>query len=313
MTKIVKYNANFAQQQVRRQNRRVSRKRKAQPINPILVSKLCALDDPFCSHAIGAVQPGGSGEFTIPVTLKGAATVTTNVNGDAWVLMRACNSDLSLGIYGQGTLTATVFTDSIGSFPAYADQVRLVSGGIKWHDIAPSTTSGGMCQVSTVSDLADVLDGVAHTPAEIATAYPTRFLDRRDKGLFVFKPTDVIDYQRFQDPTSATGYTGVSDPWNNLAMYVTGAASTAVIIVEWQMHYECTLNLGATSGLGLKHREFAMGEQYIKDMMDEDSVFEGGALEYGKRVIKRAAAKGGEYLRDYGGKFGNDLADVLGA
>lgn len=270
-----------------------------------VVHKLCAASDPFCSHADGSVQPGGTGEYTVPITFRGTQPVTTDANGNAFVVMRASNSNNSVGIYSQSTLNANTFGTVTGAFPAFVSDVRVVSAGLQWMDISPATGAGGIVQVSEVSDLQDILDLGAHTPAEIATAYPTVFTDRRKPGVFVFRPRNYANYEEFAPTNTSAGYASTNEPFNNACLYITGAASTQVLQVQWVIHYECTIDIDGATGFGRRRAEDSLAKRFLQTVMDKDSYIGGTTHAVGKYLLGQARGWAGRAIAGYlGGPVG---------
>jgi hypothetical protein len=129
------------------------------------------------------------------------------------------------------------------------------------------------------------MDASAHTSAEIATAYPTTFTDRRSPGSFVFRPSDLVEYRQFAAPNSETGFTSEADPFNNVCLFITGDASTAVLQIQWTIHYECTIDIDGTTGFGKRRAQDKLTASYLASQMSESP------------LVQRGAAAAGDYMR----------------
>lgn len=265
-----------------------------------LTTEICAVTDPFCPHAEGAVSPYGSKLLTIPYTLKGFQQFSTGAGGSIGIIFRASQSS---AVANSSNGTANVFQSltygtSGGSHPSFISQNRLVSCGIRWHCVVPATSGGGTIAVVPVQDDGDVMDNAQHAFADLTTTPGTQFFDLRKSGAFVFSPKD-LQSREFQDAVS-TDTVLTPDAWNSVMLLITGPASTAVVDVEWQYHYEGLID--ATVGLSLG-KQTPPKPTVVKALgmlgQGTNNIF-GGSYERITAMIKAKATQAARYLVNKG-------------
>jgi hypothetical protein len=214
------------------------------------VQNVCAVYDPFCKASFGAKRPSGPGVLTLPLTFRSVFTVTTGTGGDAYFAFVPGPNPLSVTQLSPAndtwTAVATPLT-TMGTFPNFAGQVRVVSAGLTWHDIAPMTATGGDVIVMPISDPNSQLwNNATHTLADLIVQTEGHVTDRRKPGTFILTATN----QTLADAFLAQTVLNDSDdnPWPGICLYVSGAASSNVLRVEVVVHYEVTIDATAIAG-----------------------------------------------------------------
>lgn len=206
-----------------------------------LVHEICARIDPFCGAAAGAKRAGGSSGMTLPYTYVTNITVTTGVAGDAYVGFGpgpnpgACVTNLAPT---TSLFPATgAHPDAIGTSPSFISAIRVVSAGVKWHDVTALTAAGGVVIPMIADDGLLLLDGNTHILADLIRSYRGVAYDRRKPGYAILQPTDNNTASQFQRINNA-GSEADTNPWPTFMMYVSGPNSTAVLNVQLIMHVE---------------------------------------------------------------------------
>lgn len=215
---------------------------------------VCAITDPFCEAASGAKWPDADTQVnTVPWTVRGFIPVTTDVNGDASVLIcpELVKFDENVGPrYANGTIAGNVVTysgdwDQIapdGTVGNIIGTQRVVSAGVRILTTTSLQTSQGVVFVQQVPGGTDV--DFTNTPFG-SLNYPRvdTFSMKSTQPIFhVFQAGSMdsrtLSHVDLDGPVSTTD----TDDWSLVQIQVTGAqASTEVLVVEFIGHYEFTV------------------------------------------------------------------------
>jgi hypothetical protein len=205
-----------------------------------LTRDICAATDPFCDAAHGAASPFGTKLVTIPVSLRGFDTITSNVNGDAILLFRCTTSTIGYTAVVNNNFTTAVLVSSVGTFPSFVSQARIVTAGVRWWNIIPATAGGGTIGVVAISEMADLMDGVQHTSAQLNATSGVVISDLRTPGAFIFQSRDEIKSREFSNISTSTGI--LDSGFNGLALTIAGPVSQKILAYEWSFNYEVVLD-----------------------------------------------------------------------
>ena len=255
-----------------------------------LIKHLCSVTDPFCNHANDARSPAGSRSRTVPFTMKGRFLMQTGTLDDNYFFFRASNSSDN---YGNSTpnVTAgtfpgrTTYTGSTGTWPTYFEQVRVVSAGVKWHCVLPSTAVGGSVVVIPLDDDSDLLDGTPHTIADLYNSPGAEIVDVRKPGQYILPIVKEQNYGKFETP--GTTQTVLDSPFGNVLLYVTGPTSTPTLQFELVIHYEGILKTTSAVAMGAQSAPKPMLLHYQK--IAKQGFFSGSA-EHVAQFLKREAS-----------------------
>jgi hypothetical protein len=257
--------------------------------------------------ANGSKRPSGCGAHTISLRAVSTTSITTGTGGDAYCLFVPGPSDDSLEISAPTTTlfpATTGLTTSIVTFPSFAARGRVVSAGIKWHDIAARTETGGVVIPMLVDEPTTLLDGNTHTLAELMTSYNGTVTDRRQPGYAILQPINNAQVDEFRVLASTFTNDDGENPWPGLLLYVNGADSSTVLQVTVVVHYEVTVDIQGYPGTPSPRNEFL--QSAVSTM---PSKIKDGKPENKKdRVFNDIWSS----LVDAGRGLGADLADKFG-
>jgi hypothetical protein len=270
-----------------------------------LSEDVCSVYDPFCPKAYGSTRPVGSSTPTIPFTLKQVFTVATGAAGDAWfVLYPGADTDCisSFTTVNPNWPAVAAPATSLGSFPSFGSTVRVVSAGLTWHDIAPSTDAGGYVIVMNVSSPSDSMyDGGTHTLSSLINSNETFITDRHQPGTVILSPTNNVQADEFQ--AAGTAVNSVANPWAAVALAINGKPSTNVLMVTVVVHYELTLNESSIPGTTRPERSLVVtatksfSNTFINKASEEaGSIIRRKAMGIIKRLAGTAVRAGANYL-----------------
>lgn len=214
-------------------------------VDPQLVSHVCGLTDPWCSHARGAKYMDESSARTLPFTFNYSQTLSTNAAGSlAFLFVPRVAGDGS-GQICTGVVTATDVSTLGPNFDACpvatlsgAQKYRVVSAGLRIKRISPDLTTSGMLYVRSYAYPEFANLGVFDIDGFNASQVVNIPLVNVTDSTFVCEHSSQLP-QTFYNPTSnpANSFTGAG--FNNITVGIIGApASTPVIFVEYIMHVE---------------------------------------------------------------------------
>lgn len=216
---------------------------------------VCSITDPFCIHARAARRPDGLSQNTIPYTVRGMVGVTTDSNGNAYVVVTP-NFGRYWGAQASWVSGTSTFdlpavwsaTASNAFLSTNAAEIRIVSAGCVVTNIASMTT----CQ------------GTLHTGV-LAYSVPSQqcpllnlnnsedFVKPMTAGMqqsFIFKPlgTDAHAFRKVSDITNSAAYFD----WTSVFIEISGGAiNTPTLTIEYVFNIEIQLTQAGVSTTGL--------------------------------------------------------------
>lgn len=287
------------------QRKRGKRKAKAQGSPRGLekfVTAVCAITDPFCPHAEGTKWPDGNAAKSLPVTLKGAVTISTSAQGNAaayfvpgWKVGYG-TTDLAGGSFPAGT-TATfntvpqVYTGAATYAPK---SFRLVCGGIKVMNVGAPLNSSGTVTIIQVNGQ-DTLDmaGIDFGSYNQETIQTANFSSLIDKPVCaIFKPGGPQAHM-FTDISTPTATNDLKpNDFSVICVALTGGdISKAVLRIEYVLHYELLFGKSDIINLLATHPPPAnptvTGASQAISSTINDMAFEGARV-VGQEVAKAA-------------------------
>jgi len=209
-----------------------------------LVTKVCALTDPFCPHAIGAQIYSPSNLRTVPFTQHYRVVMSTDSNGSAAHLCAPSYfyAGSTGAVVGSGA-TYTALSPNGAVFPGTnPNRVRLVTAGIIVRSIAAPLSAAGMVYLRTFAQN----NLVTLQTAELATYNCVESSDTplrtTNATAAVFQRTD-IKAREFFNPVNTNPTNQVVDMtgngWSQLTVSIIGGPiSTPVLEIEFLMHWE---------------------------------------------------------------------------
>ena len=219
-----------------------------------LVSHLCGLTDPFCTHANGAKYPDDSSARTLAYQYHGRTTINSDANGAASMLFlpNYVYQPFVSGTVVAGVTTWGAMTTSGGTVSG-VEKFRIVSMGIRLRRISPPLTSSGMVRVRTIA--AEL--GTTFQSMDCASYARSESMDIALQDCscvsIIFAHSSQMP-QRFYLPADVTPDTGVIN-WTSpgflpVTVAIDGApASTGMLDVEFFVNYEFTFDEGSAMGL----------------------------------------------------------------
>jgi hypothetical protein len=206
-----------------------------------LAHQVCALTDPFCTHAEGAKWPSESSGPTVTYSATRRGYLSSGTQGWGYVLFCPSQwSTFTLQTYAATTDFPVVaapsaeLTAELTAVVGNSESVRLVSAGITVWDVAAATANGG-------SLISSCFAGTAPVGTTYSNGTPTGtdryYGDRRAGMSWTSRPVKSTS-RNFQD--CATSYVAQED-WQSILIQANGTASS--ILCEFQVicHYEITL------------------------------------------------------------------------
>jgi hypothetical protein len=225
------------------------RRQVKQRVPVALVRDICAVTDPFCSHAVGAKSPHGSKVVTVPIRMKGIIQMTTSAGGEATMIFSPRVAVHTYYSAAAGAVPAvSAFDQSTGAFPSFVSEARVVSSGIRWWNVLPATAGGGSVVAFPLTDTDTILTDGAST-AEMTNITGSHISDIREPGEFTFSPVEVTSRDFIVPSTGAIGTTSNSG-WDSVGLTITAGASSVALNVEYVIHYECTIDSVSGNSLG---------------------------------------------------------------
>ena len=289
-----------------RKNKRKNNKRRSAPrrkgyssLSTKTVNDLCAVSDPFCKHA-KTVAPYGTNSYTIAFQKKTVFNVTTSAYGSSYSLFRASES-----IYNYHT-QSPVSSDFVGisaydaGLGTYADlvaDVRIVSAGLHWHSLLPSTSTGGNLVIIPVADDNQLLDGNNHDFEDLYNSPGTIVTDIRDPGTYVLPVGDKTMARKFK--TKVQNGNVITDMGHEaVLLYTEGPASTNVLTFEFVINYEGIIDTTISNmSLGSPQVPRPLAIQYAGEVAN--GYFQGALQRTQKSMKERAIA----YARKWSERF----------
>lgn len=275
-----------------------------------LSRQVCSLVDPFCQAAFGAKFPDLSTVRSMPYAYRYSTALTTDVNGNACIMIvPAWNNNIAVSAIPV-TFPAT-FSNFTALTPSLTpDQYRIVSMGCILRSTAAPLSASGMVRVRGLA----TQNGASLTSIDPFT-YNVDFSN--DTSLYNTKETAVffrrtsIQAQEFTRPSTTNAVSGpvtnyVGNGWGPVNISVIGGpVSSACLTIEVTIHYELTfadndsMQLAATPA-ALDNTIVASAASRLQTVAS--SVFTEG-LNYAASVVERGAKKA--VMAAIGARFGS--------
>lgn len=276
------------------------------------VHHACSILDPFCGAARAAKRPDGMGQQSLGFCVRGSRVISTDANGNAMSAFVP-----GLGRYGIATAVpsggppittytlpaAWETTSSSGFVATNAGEVRIVSFGAIIRNIAAMTECKGLLHLFSLANpvVSQVFSVLNQNMPESRTAVMTS----GQEVSWISKPLGASAHT-FRPFAQAT--TTMSDfDWSSLFVEVYGGpASAAVLMVEYVINVELTLNSAGltTTALGgtiTKQRPANPVATQVQGAVHSklDSFVDGGikALE---NTVKNAASSALDAMESFG-------------
>lgn len=210
------------------------------------VHDLCSVTNAFCEEAQGAPSPDGSATQTFTYTNRAVGTLATGASGEAYIVLRAsafANNYITESPAGAWSARSS-YNTSVGSPPAFIDQARVVSAGIRWWNLASMTSTQATLIVAPIPEDGTFLNGIGHTLTEIVNSPGVTISSNLKPGAFLLGPLSNQVYQ-YEETDSATA-TPVDNGWSSCIVVLSGAASTTYIGYEIVINYEGVVSTTAS-------------------------------------------------------------------
>jgi hypothetical protein len=229
------------------------------------VEELCSLIDPFCPAAVSAKGVSQGNNPTVAFQAKQIVQLSTGTtgwggftfaNGNCRQVYRAqtYSTDATAVTEGNWIPNTTLAILESAITATGKSNIRVNSVGLRWHDVAPLTGTGGVVIASLVPDLAALAD--ANYTIDATAPLPgarSVILDRRKPGSVILNPIDEKAEQFnfvFQDWTNLVAAASPDAfPWfEGIFLSFSGAASTAVLSLEIVINYEVQVRVDLFAG-----------------------------------------------------------------
>ncbi len=209
------------------------------------VEKVCALTDPFCPHAMGAMYPDGNGSYTVPFQSRFLVTATTDANGNGAWLFTLGSPDYTYANYSSivnatgGAITfasPSVDPNYSGLYTSNFASVRCVNAGIHFQTTQSWSTATGwiICGTGTAGQVTGGYKINTFNGLMTAEMHPVRDANI----IMVARPSDSTALTDFLplDNTSGTA----NDPITMPIFFSTtgGTANTVIGTFEVVINYE---------------------------------------------------------------------------
>lgn len=226
---------------VRSRNGRRSR-RNPDRLGDKLVTRICGLSDPFCSHARGAKYPDDSSVRTVPFTFEGITTVLTSAAGTQAVFLWPQFTYLPIGFGSTASLpTESAWDARTNAAPLTSvSQYRIVSVGFTLKRISAPLYSSGMVHIRSWPSEAYSPYGsmdIASYSATYSQDIPLQDCSEVAITLEHSSQMPQVFYDVSSDSSTVSG--GSSRGFNPVTLYLVGCpASSDVLQIHWVIHYE---------------------------------------------------------------------------
>jgi hypothetical protein len=203
-----------------------------------LAHQTCAVIDPFCPAARTARWFSTGANATLTYQIRYHVTLTTGATGNAGlVFVPSINGYTSISV-GTDTVDLLTKFPNTGSLPwistigtGSVTNARVVSSGMHWWDVAPTTSAGGTTVVNTFNDAKTMETTGVFNTMTIGLNNETFYKDRRKEGYWISRPNETDSYE-FNAPFGGAPANYQSNNMNMRScaiLGVTGAANTAVL------------------------------------------------------------------------------------
>lgn len=214
-----------------------------------VVSKVCALTDPFCHHSSGVQYPDNSPVRTVPFQYKEVATITTNAAGSGayLILPNYYTYGYVGGAMSGNTFTTDTNTTLQGKIPNVS-QFRIVNWGVRIKSLSAPLYASGMVRVRALNET----DGSSFATLDVGSYNRSQVADIPLKDAHdiavIGPPTQQPRPQLYTlaqvQPTLATtawqaaGFSAVT------VAIVGGPANTAALELEFTYNFELVFESG---------------------------------------------------------------------
>jgi hypothetical protein len=278
-------------------------------IDPFLLENVCALNDPFCPKSKGMRFVSATGNLaTLTYQSRLLVTATTNTNGfvgfyiDPQFSLKLGTADIYRPLIQVGSAPGYVAT----GVPSVADSVlaaayasdefgsgRVVSAGVRWWDVAPSTSAGGNVVVMEMNGFQAFRRATNINCDETQVGSCNDIFDRRTPASWISRPCDAQAYE-FVDPLEDN--VAINDKRTSLLMFITGGDSETVLSIEIVINYEFTV--GASSILQ-RYIKPASQSNKLKQAVVLSGRIEGGMKSFYTGIKDRVSLE----IRNYATSF----------
>lgn len=204
---------------------------------------VCAITDPFCSHAKSAKWPDGNGASTLTAQVRGHQVITTFSNGGNVTFFSPSmrNGQLGSGAFSTNYTLNSTLSPTPGELgvQAYLSTYRVVTCGMIIRNIAPALTASGYIIVNRISELPAM--GATIVPGNTyATVSTTHAITAGMEIPVIFRPVGA-SARVFATPSANNGIFGDAG-FDVISVEIVGApATTNVLDIEFVMNIEFTL------------------------------------------------------------------------
>lgn len=237
------------QQQVSLAPRRQTRSPMGLPKS--VVSNVCGLVDPFCTHARGCKYPDDSSTRTLPWSSHGRFTIVSGPAGTAGALFMPTYANLpnvNLASYptAAGVMvvsTATADADKIAGVNNY----RIVSAGFKLRSVVAPLNASGMVHlrswgVESMTELGFGFNGLTYGAND---SVDVRLQDCRDLAAVSAHTAAMPQLFYAQDDYSTDVATWAMPGFRPVSILLLGVPADSIVAeVEYFVHYELTFEAG---------------------------------------------------------------------
>jgi hypothetical protein len=261
------------------------------------------MTDPFCNEASGARWTDAVGQVA---TLTYQSRVLVTLGGDAsgWAALTFVPEFFMLNGSGNFYIVNAITGNTITvAMPDSGDSVlagissaanssggRIVSAGMRWWDVAPSTSTGGVVIATEWTDYQSYFNAVGTlNGGSVNMGSASEVYDRREEGAWVSRPSSPMAYT-FNAPTD-------TPKWARTACTIStsGAATTNILAVEMVLNVE--VQVAAESAFtrlvrpNPVNRSSILAAKVAGEVESQITPFVHGGKQAVKRYIHNAAAR----------------------
>lgn len=260
------------------------------------VARVCAITDPFCSHALGSKTPDTSSVRTFAYPSHVVSSFSCDVNGNLAVLVWP-----SFGTYPlkRADVVSAVHSEFTTDFVAYhpiplVTRYRNVSYGIRIRNTTAPLSSGGLVRIRTYGEVPCGSFLALDRASFACDSYlDIPLQDCHDVAIIGRKVSAQADL--FHNAPLTMSVIGQNPTfWGPIVIDVAGAVSGASISVELLLHQEFVLD--DTSGLQLLA---TAPPQYSPKIVDASARIQSAS----KTIFDKGMAQASKFVEDNAAKF----------
>lgn len=276
-----------------------------------LMKSVCALTDPFCSHAIGSKYPDASSAKTLAFTKREMITLATIATGQCNVFVAPSYGPFnpySVGGVGGGLSACTPPIAAAHVPVAGVTSYRIVSWGLKLRRISAPLSSAGMVHIRIFADEDWSTLGTFDTLSLArSVTYDIPLQDCKDLAIVGPRGSQRPEAV-YSEITNATLSLNGPAGFNAVNIYVDGApASVGVLSVEFIFHYE--LLFDDTSSMQFFATKAPPASPIVVAAANlvtstSENIFEKGVSMVGKYIERKAMMALGGFLGGPAGAAG---------